>query len=577
MSDLTQLRDYCDYLDEVQGEIDLIDIVPAVRPIDGFARVPPKPRGWLVAVAAAGVMLMLAAGIAWLTRPTSSGLVVEPSATVPDAPTTTEIEIEGFAPSVSGLGLDEGEWNAFRLDSHEYEFGAVTLAAWEANWGLDWLGIVESVVDENTRLRMANQPFATRNLVDYRWLPEEGIFDFRWGESDKSFARLALSFTGTSSDWAIEVSDGATGVSLGFVEGSLPGLQEDELMDRIVLGGRVGWFFVSEGGETIQVAPPWESYFEEREHAEFVVVRDTIVAFVVTDPRGPGQMTMWNSTDGHAWKNLGPTPWPGNSYALDTLIERDGELLARVVGGDEGMFERDGDLPPRILYWTSPDGAVWTELTEQEWELKSGGVGPPPSYPPAFEVTPSVVAYFDGETQNGTVISSDPLVIQPARGPEPRFDTSRLGREIALTPAAPGTKVIERLRGELDWSDPHSTAIDPILYIARLDDPFDTEFVVWITPMGGLCEAFLGRSATCSSPGELNLDDPIRWNAPSGLVVVKVERDASVVTIASGNTEPMWQRPIGGWALFPAVLDATTTFTLKIYNEAGTTLGSHSR
>ena len=52
---------------------------------------------------------------------------------------------------------------------------------------------------------------------------------------------------------------------------------------------------------------------------------------------------------------------------------------------------------------------------------------------------------------------------------------------------------------------------------------------------------------------------------------------AAAVGLKLDNGEPMWQRPIGGWALFPGPFNETSRFTLTIYDEAGTVIGTHSR
>jgi len=88
MSEWSQLRDYCRYLDEIQGEIDLIDVGPPVRPIDGFAREHREPHKWLVAVAAAASILILIGGVAWLTPRGGLSPAAEPTTAAAVTPTT---------------------------------------------------------------------------------------------------------------------------------------------------------------------------------------------------------------------------------------------------------------------------------------------------------------------------------------------------------------------------------------------------------------------------------------------------------------------------------------------------------
>ena len=51
--------------------------------------------------------------------------------------------------------------------------------------------------------------------------------------------------------------------------------------------------------------------------------------------------------------------------------------------------------------------------------------------------------------------------------------------------------------------------------------------------------------------------------------MIQVPLDASIVTLAVGNNEPSWQRPIGGWSLFPATVETTTRYRVEVYDAAG--------
>jgi len=52
-------------------------------------------------------------------------------------------------------------------------------------------------------------------------------------------------------------------------------------------------------------------------------------------------------------------------------------------------------------------------------------------------------------------------------------------------------------------------------------------------------------------------------------------RSAVVLTLDDGET--MWQRSIGGWALMPGEVVATTRYLLEIYDGAGVIIGVYSR
>ena len=100
MSEFSQLRDYCSYLDEVQGEIDLIDVIPPMRPIDGSPRELRGSRKWLVAVAAGVVTVVLVAALPLLVRNPET----PPSDTVVTTTPTDPV------PSSTGV-LGPGSWS----------------------------------------------------------------------------------------------------------------------------------------------------------------------------------------------------------------------------------------------------------------------------------------------------------------------------------------------------------------------------------------------------------------------------------------------------------------------------------
>ena len=592
---LTQLQSYYSQIDELQDPIrpdEVAQLLDKVRelplpPVRVPVRVP--RRGLRVAAVTAAIVLLLVGGVAWLSRQ-GEGEVVDQSTTIDPSTTATtvaeipEFDIEGFAPSMSGVGFVNEEWVSFGLGSQEFTVRDTTFAVWDGTVGIDWRDVIRSVVDESTRLSIENQRGGAGGQyreVFREWIPELGFIDFHWGhprplanlpsEGD-SFAQLRLDFKGSSDDWVIDVSDVATGNPVGSIAGSLPGLEEDQILAEVAGGfGRIGWFFVSDGEDQVVVTPPWTSYFAPG-GSRFIVAGETIFAFMVTGEDGPGQMTIWSSTDGQTWEDLGWTPWLGHIYAIDTLVERNGEILALVVNsGERPSNEKEGT----IHYWSSSDGVNWVELTEDEWDEKSSGIDPTRDPEPDS----SVVAYFDAVASNGTVIPDEAVVIQPAQGPEPQFDTSTLGRQIPLEPAAPGVTVARRLRNFSDDHDEEPTVFGLILYIGRIAEPFEAEFLVWTDDQkSGWCEAFLepgrgGIGGCIERP--LNTDDPLMFRTSEHFVLF-VPLDAAAVVLTLADGEPMWQRPIGGWALFPRNLNPNAPWTLEIYDATGSIIATDS-
>ena len=64
---LTQLAEYGTYCDERQGSVSADDVIDAIVPLP-MPTPPTAPRrGWLVALAAAAVILIVIGGVTWLT------------------------------------------------------------------------------------------------------------------------------------------------------------------------------------------------------------------------------------------------------------------------------------------------------------------------------------------------------------------------------------------------------------------------------------------------------------------------------------------------------------------------------
>lgn len=195
----------------------------------------------------------------------------------------------------------------------------------------------------------------------------------------------------------------------------------------------------------------------------------------------------------------------------------------------------------------------------------------------------SVVDYFSAVMESATVITEDPLVLQPVQGPEPQFDTSLLGLEIPLLPAMPGDRVV--IRGErpgIDWTDhpDASTPLEPFIHVGRIDAPFTVEFLVFSMEDDtfSLCEMFIEQGGGCGSPRVLDSDHPMQTDSGlPGYVHAFVPLETAVVRLVIDGGQPMWQRPIGRWALFPGRLTATTGYTLEIFNAAGAIIDVDSR
>ena len=92
MSELNQLKDYCDFLVEVQDEFDVSKLTSEATPrsILPSPQRPTRRRGWLVGVAAAVFVLVFIGGVAWLINSGDAPVAETPVATtfVEASPTT---------------------------------------------------------------------------------------------------------------------------------------------------------------------------------------------------------------------------------------------------------------------------------------------------------------------------------------------------------------------------------------------------------------------------------------------------------------------------------------------------------
>ena len=190
--------------------------------------------------------------------------------------------------------------------------------------------------------------------------------------------------------------------------------------------------------------------------------------------------------------------------------------------------------------------AVWAFVTGLLLVMACGEAQPPPDLP--FEV-------LEGEV----FLSEDPPMVQGAPGPEPEFDTSSLGTEWPLAPM----ETIE---------------ITPYLVRPLVEDLKITimgvtrdgteaavvdggGYCVWAKGSGeGSCRNFAEEQTIV---GHRGFDGIVSWGP--------LPETTSVVVVEYGDTS-LWQRPVGGFAVFDTELGESQEFTLTAMDVNGATI-----
>lgn len=261
----------------------------------------------------------------------------------------------------------------------------------------------------------------------------------------------------------------------------------------------------------------------------------------------------------------------------------------------------DEELTPTTTMPPEPNSTTTTTLTEPQWvqlvltlrdpgdaEDIASAISPIPgisqvTYSPAVERAVTQ-AFFDSVLGTARVVRDDPVIHQPAPGPEPQFDTAGLGTEIPLIPATAEGSASIAVEGLDQWppsSSSGSPMRGPILHIGALED--GTRLI--LTFDGGsdyVQRTVRDRSA---SAGGGTLGAYLFGEVGSGgssdgptYVQIRVPLETSVVVFADDNGVQLWQRPVAGHALIP--IDSPSerpTGTVIALAADGTTIGEWRR
>ena len=561
---IEQLEDYFDQVEARQSPVTAEEVearrisVTAIRP--ATVR---NQRGLLVAAIAA--ILVLLVGIIPLLftgekTPPANTVDTTPTST-PSPPTTnapaTTLPVEGFAPSLEGSGVDV----TFDVTPMEMTIAGNDFVLMEADWSIDWESVAWEWGDDEIRQRIAASYRGNNTL----WSPPDTLVfvDNADKGGEGSFARFTLSFSGTSGDFEIQAHEASTGDYLATVTGSLPGLDKDQILERLVspsfAPARAAWFFSSDDGELTPLDPPWQPFYGSQfaDNNRFFETGPFTLALFKTN--------LWRTTDGYDWEDLGLPPWDPNSW-----FEID-------VVGDEFVVNAG------YSYWTTIDGVDWVELSESEYESKTGTVivgdenapePPDPSFPEDLDRA-AIEAHFDELAQNAVVVSEDPLILQLLPGPEPRFDTSALGDEIPFEPLSGGDRRVDWLVQMIaeGAGAPGPQPDGPVLFVGHVTDE---TMALPHTDMDRLADWRMLWASGCSfeclgvgglqEAGELSGDI---WTDRNPGLLIAVPLDTAVVAVRYNAEAALWQRPTGGWAIFPLSVDGDDTYWIDAYDAGG--------
>ena len=187
-------------------------------------------------------------------------------------------------------------------------------------------------------------------------------------------------------------------------------------------------------------------------------------------------------------------------------------------------------------------------------------------------------------TADEVVLLHDPLVVRGADGPEPLFDTSQLGTEVTLFEPADISATIARIQ---EWL--HDVEEDEVIkYVVvgtistgvqagTLETSSERGWGLWIVPATDALPSWSGSNETepqlligwhpgTDSPTEADdLQGTFAWGPLSPVT--------SVITATYGDTT-VWQRPVGGIAVFDIANPAQHPIVWTAYDQNGDVIES---
>lgn len=170
-------------------------------------------------------------------------------------------------------------------------------------------------------------------------------------------AELQIELDRNADRWTAVMVEAESGIRIGSIEASLPGLSQDEVL-ALLDGEAIEIITVSSGSDARQIDPAWTV---DRTGLDLPEVLTVDGAFIAVSPGGAGA-DVWRSEDGVAWDAVGevdfppagvvvgPEGDPAEPVRLVTITERDGVFVADLWNGDQVYAMR-----------RSTDGVEWVE------------------------------------------------------------------------------------------------------------------------------------------------------------------------------------------------------------------------
>lgn len=197
--------------------------------------------------------------------------------------------------------------------------------------------------------------------------------------------------------------------------------------------------------------------------------------------------------------------------------------------------------------------------------------------------------FVAGVASGETLLSEDPLVVRGAPGPTPQFDTAQLGTEIQLMEVNDIDVIVSRIE-QTDFADKGEVfkvivagAMDTgatagiVFFPTTPGTNGELEWCLWIVPSYG------DRSSCSGAPGRAIGEDPVLGMYPDTdkpdsatwrlgtLAWGPAPGNTSVVTLTYGDTS-LWQKPVGGVALFHVDIPVGDEMVLTALDQNGNTI-----
>ena len=331
---LTQLAEYGTYCDERQGSVSADDVIDTIVPLPMPTHSTAPRRRWLVAVAAAALILIIIGGLTWLTPlsdtiPPSDTQTTIPQTTVPETtvPTTPDTTVPELTEPLSS-----SIWS--RLPHDEAVFGGEG-SEWMFDVTVGGPGLVAVGSDGSDAVV---------------WTSVDGIAWLRVPHDDVVFGGAGMSSVTVGGPGLVAVgSADPHNDEDAVVWTSVDGITWSRVPhDESVFGG-VGeqWMgSVTAGGPGL-VAVGWD-----------------LVGF-------DADAAVWTSPDGVTWSRVphDEEVFGGRSYQAMRELTAGGPGLV-AVGEDRSRDFDDGD----VAVWTSVDGITWSRVPHDEENLGEGQV-----------------------------------------------------------------------------------------------------------------------------------------------------------------------------------------------------------